>query len=79
MAKVKYAKFKGFLAENGLMQQDVAEFLGINQSEISQKLNAPNRDFSVDQIRSICSRYGLSMDVYFCAEQVAIEQPEDVA
>lgn len=76
MAKVKYGKLKAFMVENGITQNDIGNLLGISASETSQKLNLPYRDFNLAQARSICCEFALSMDEFFCAEQVAIEQQE---
>lgn len=60
----RYGKFKGFLASNGIKQREVADLIGISQEAMSMKISG-KMAFTVEQVRKICDRYGLSADLYF--------------
>ncbi|MBQ6904214.1 MAG: helix-turn-helix transcriptional regulator [Lachnospiraceae bacterium] len=60
----KYGKFKGFLASRGIKQSEVAELLGISQEAISMKI-AGKMVFTLEQVRMICSHYGIRADEFF--------------
>lgn len=65
MAELKpYNKFKGWLVENEIKQSEVAELLGITESNLNLKLNG-KQDISIEQVRKICSTYSISADTYF--------------
>lgn len=57
-------RFKGFMAENGIKQTDLAELLGIDTSNINLKVNG-KQPWTVPQIKTICDRYKISADKYF--------------
>ena len=57
-------KFKGYCAEHGIKQKEIAELLGIDLSNVNEKLNG-KQQFTVSQIRLLCDRYGISADDYF--------------
>ena len=38
-------KLKGYLAENGIKQQEIADLLGIDVKNVNQKLNGNLKDF----------------------------------
>lgn len=57
-------RLKGFLAENGIKQQEIADLLGIDVKNVNQKLNG-NQNFTLEQAVLICNHYGISMDTYF--------------
>lgn len=60
-------KFKGYCAENRIKQTDLAKLLGITVQSINMKLNG-KRDFSLSEVKTICSHYGISADYYFMPE-----------
>ncbi len=65
MPKFKsYDKFKGWLVEHKIKQSEVAGLLGIAESNLNLKLNG-KQDISIEQVRTICSHYGISADEYF--------------
>lgn len=53
--------------ENRIIQKDIVELLGANQSDVSKKLNYKSKNyeytfFNVEELFKICSAYGLSID-----------------
>lgn len=60
-----YYKFKGFLAENGIKQKEVAEILGITPNNFSRKINRNGEDFTVEQIATMCRTYKLDANQFF--------------
>lgn len=64
MAEPKNLKFKGFMAEKGIKQKDLAELLGLDLSNINLKVNG-NQAWTIPQIKAICEKYGISADKYF--------------
>lgn len=66
MKKIPYGKFKGYLAENGIKQSEVAKLLEITESTLSKKLNRKrNADFSKDEVVTLCRTYGLDANLFF--------------
>lgn len=59
----KNLKFKGWLAENGVKQKEIAELLGIDISNVNEKVNG-KQEFTAPQMRAICQKYGLSADIF---------------
>lgn len=59
----KNLKFKGWLAENGIKQKEIAELLGIDISNLNEKVNG-KQEFTVPQIRTICQKYNISADIF---------------
>lgn len=57
-------KFKGFLAANGIKQTQLAALLGLSLQSVNTKVNG-KEDFTLAQIKTICSEYGISADDYF--------------
>jgi len=57
-------KFKGFMAENGIKQTDLAELLKIDISNINLKVNG-KQPWTLSQIKTICDKYQISADEYF--------------
>ena len=57
-------KFKGYMAENGIKQNEIAELLKIDVANVNLKVNG-KQDFTLPQIRAICEKYGISADEYF--------------
>lgn len=57
-------KFKGYCAEHGIKQKEIAELLDIDLSNVNEKLNG-KQQFTVSQIRLLCDRYNISADDYF--------------
>lgn len=57
-------KFKGWMAEHGVKQKDLAELLGITQENVNAKVNG-RLNFTLPQIKLICSTYQISADDFF--------------
>ena len=57
-------KFKGYCAENGIKQKEIAELLGIDKSNVNLKMNG-KQPFTLEQVKTICKHYGISADIYF--------------
>lgn len=57
-------KFKGWMAEQGIKQRDLAKLLDITPENVNAKVNG-RADFTLPQIKRICSTYGISADDFF--------------
>jgi transcriptional regulator with XRE-family HTH domain len=57
-------KFKGWLVEHKIKQEEIAKLLNINLSTVNQKING-NADFTLQEIRTICITYQISADEFF--------------
>lgn len=57
-------KFKGYCAEHNIKQSEIAELLGINLSNVNEKLNG-KQPFTLAQVKILCQHYGISADDYF--------------
>lgn len=57
-------KFKGYCAERGIKQAEIAETLGIDISNVNLKLNG-KQDFTLSQVKTLCEKYEISADEYF--------------
>lgn len=57
-------KFKGYCAEHGIKQSEIAELLGITVSNVNLKLN-DKQPFTLEQVKQLCEHYGISADIYF--------------
>lgn len=60
-----YTKFKAFLDEKGVQQRELADLLGKSPSALNQNLNGTGGDFSISELRVICTTYNISADEYF--------------
>ncbi|QMV44438.1 helix-turn-helix domain-containing protein [Cohnella cholangitidis] len=72
-----YNKFKAFLAENDIKQHELAATLDKSASAVNQNLNGTGGDFSVEEIRKLCVKYGISSDEYFIYSQVSNVKPDE--
>lgn len=63
--KQPFYKFKGYLAENGIKQKDLAVKLGISEVSLSQKINRSGSKFTIDEVKSICDLLDISADEFF--------------
>ena len=57
-------KFKGYCAERGIKQTEIAKILGITVSNVNMKLNG-KQPFSLAQVKKLCEHYKISADEYF--------------
>lgn len=60
-----YLKFKGWMVTNGIGNQEMANFLDISESSLSQRINGSGPDFTIDEIRKIVNKYGVTLLDYF--------------
>ena len=61
-------KLKLMREKAGLKQEQIAEFIGVSQTYISKVENG-ERNLTVDQLESIASLYGYSLDFLVNADQ----------
>lgn len=66
-----YTKFKAYMKENGIKQEDLAKLLGKSVSALNQNLNGTGGDFTMAEVRKICLEYGISSDTYFVNPKVS--------
>lgn len=59
-----YAKFKGWLRENGLTYKDVGDVLGLSIATVSAKINGQS-DFLLAEIQTLKKHYNLESDIFF--------------
>lgn len=59
----KILSFKAWMAANGVKQKDLAKLLGLSLNSTNMKVNG-KLDFSLEQIKVICSTYGISADIF---------------
>ena len=57
-------KFKGWLVEHNIKQGDLAKLLDITVENVNAKLNG-KQNFTLPQIKKICSTYSISADEFF--------------
>ena len=57
-------KFKGFLAERNIKQDEIAELLGITVNNVNLKINN-KQPWTLEQVKVICEKYEISADFYF--------------
>lgn len=60
-----YTKFKAFLVENGIKQQEVAKLLDKSKSALNQNINGTGGDFSLEELRVLATTYKISIDTFF--------------
>lgn len=60
-----YNKLKAFLVEMGISQKDFADELNISRNAANRKLNQNGLDFSLREMRHICTRYNLDANQFF--------------
>ena len=61
----KYYKFNAWLQENGISQTEVADLLGVTRITLNRKINGTGSDFSLTEVRKICSHYSISANDFF--------------
>lgn len=65
MKRKPYNKFKGFMVENDIKQEEVADLIGVTRSTFNTKLNRNGLDFSLKEVRKICLKYNLDANNFF--------------
>lgn len=61
--EVRNLKFKAWLVEHDIKQSEIADLLGIDISNANQKING-KQEFTLPQVRTICAKYDISMDIF---------------
>ena len=74
-----YTKFKALLIERGVKQGDLAAALGKSASALNQNLNGTGGDFSLPEIRVICSLLDITADEYFIRPYVSKVKQDNTA
>lgn len=67
-----YSEFKQYLSDNGIPQSDVGKIIGVKAPAINQKINGTGGDFTVEEVKKICTHYEISAQKYFFPELVSI-------
>ena len=57
-------KFKGYCSEHKIKQKEIADLLKISVQSVNRKMN-DKEPFTLDQVKTICTHYGISADEYF--------------
>lgn len=57
-------KFKGYCAENGIKQTEIAEILELTVQSVNKKMNG-KEPFTFEQVKTLCKHYNISADEYF--------------
>lgn len=55
--------FKAWLVQNDITQTEIAKLLNISLTSANAKING-RADFTLRQIRAICSKYNISADIF---------------
>mgnify|MGYP000853289688 CR=1 FL=1 len=66
--KKPFYKLKGYLAENGIKQRDLARQIGMSEVSLSQKINRAGSTFTIDEVKKICEVLGISADDFFLTQ-----------
>ena len=57
-------KFKAWMVQNKIPQQEIADLLEISLQMTNAKING-REDFTLSQVKKICKRYQISSDEFF--------------
>lgn len=57
-------KFKAWMVQNRIPQQEIANLLGISLQMANAKING-REEFTLSQVKKICKEYQISADEYF--------------
>lgn len=57
-------KFKAWMVQNKIQQQEIANLLGISLQLVNAKING-REEFTLSQVKTICKTYQISADEYF--------------
>jgi DNA-binding Xre family transcriptional regulator len=60
-----YYKFKGYLAEKNIQQKDVAKIIKISQATLSKRLNGKGGDFTIQELKKICTTLDVKAEIFF--------------
>lgn len=62
--KKSYKALKLYFVEHGIRQREVAEYLGIKESLMSQIMGGYGRQFTIDEAVKIITKYGGTIDLF---------------
>lgn len=57
-------KFKAWMVQNRIPQQEIADLLGVSLQMANAKING-REDFTLSQVKKICKEYRISADEFF--------------
>ncbi|MBY9077246.1 XRE family transcriptional regulator [Paenibacillus sp. HN-1] len=60
-----YSKIKVYLYQNNIPQVEVGVAIGKTSSAINQKLNGTGGDFSLNEARALCEKFGIPKEFFF--------------
>ncbi|RDW17014.1 transcriptional regulator [Oceanobacillus arenosus] len=67
-----YNKFKGYLVEKGIKQQEIADLLEMDRNRFNLILNGQReKDFKVQEIIKICNHLSISAEKFFFNQKVS--------
>lgn len=72
-----YPKFKKYMADNNINQQEIALLLGYSREKVNSILNGTSRygtDFTGKDFKRLHEAYGINVNEYFFNYQVANTQ-----
>ena len=58
-----YVRFQGYLKENGIKLQEVANVIGRNVPRVSSNNNGAT-DYKYDEVAQICDHFNISADLF---------------
>ncbi|WP_461206877.1 helix-turn-helix domain-containing protein [Clostridium sp. DL1XJH146] len=68
---IPYTKFKAYMQEQNIRQEQLAKLLDKSITTVNQNLNGTGGDFSMQDVRKICLTYGISSDSFFITQKVS--------
>lgn len=75
-----YPKFKKWLDDNDISQQEIADFLGYSRGKVNGIINGSSRygtDFYASDILKLSKEYKLNINYYFFGYEVANTQRKE--
>lgn len=60
-----YIELKKYLIEHNIKHSDLADMLDISKTAFSKKINRNGSDFTLEEARAICVKYGIEMQDFF--------------
>jgi len=58
-----YSRFQGYMKENGIKLQDVANLIGRTVPRVSSNNNGYN-DYYLDEVIKICDHFGIEEEIF---------------
>jgi transcriptional regulator with XRE-family HTH domain len=66
-----YSKLKAYLNQINMSQVQLAQYLGLSKSALNQKMNGTGGDFTIKEVRAICTKLNISADEFFINPKVS--------